>query len=471
MKRKHRFHVVQGLVVCLGAALIGCSSLSKQDLKQESKQEGSEVSKSIINHQILPLTGPIQVHRYTYKNGLKLLVIEDHSSPTFAYQTWYKVGSRDEDPGRTGLAHLFEHMMFKETKNLKDGEFERLLEQAGAEGNNAFTNRDFTAYVQELPKDKLDLIARLEAERAQNLIVNDEAFKTEREVVQNERRFRYENSPDGIMYQEIFGLAFKKHPYHWPVIGYQKDLDSMTSKDALNFYRKYYSPNHATVFVIGDVIADQVSEVVDRYYGHLKGIPEPSQDIAPEPLQKTPRIKKLPLNVQVQKLLMGYHIPEVVHEDMPTLDVIQSILTSGNSSRLARALVNTGIATSVDSDNFEDKDPSLFLFGVNLQQKKTAIQAESVILRELKRLGTEKVADEELKRAKNKLDFAFYQGLESNTQKAYFMGLYESVAGDFNMGMIQHERIRDVTAVDIQRVAKKYFNPNSRTVIYGVQKK
>ena len=427
-------------------------------------------SDGILNQETLPLTGPIKVHRTTFQNGLRLLVIEDHTSPTFAYQTWYNVGSRDEMPGRTGLAHLFEHMMFKETKNLREGEFDRLLEGAGAEGENAFTNRDYTAYIQELPKDKLELIIKAEAERMVNLIITEKAFAMEREVVQNERRFRNENNPDGLMYQELFDLSFKKHPYHWPVIGYQKDLSAMTAEDALKFYHAHYNPNHATLAVIGDVDNEEVRSLVQKYYGEFQGAAASVHKISPEPLQTAPRQKKLKLNIQVQKLLVGYHIPAVQHEDIPALAVAQAVLTLGNSSRLHRSLVDSGISSSVDSDLLEEKDPSLFVISTNLQQKKSATEAEKVILTELDQLSAKALGQSELIRAKNKINFSFYQGLESNFQKAYFLGVYETIAGDFAAGVSLQKRINDVAAIDVQRVVKKYLNKKYRNVIFGVQK-
>jgi zinc protease len=203
------------------------------------------------NH-ALPFIGGFEVHRYVLDNGLKLMIVEDHSSPTFAYHTWFRVGSRDEKVKYTGLAHLFEHMMFKGTTVHPPGEFDRLLERAGAEGENAFTSHDYTAYVQEMPKSELDLIVRLEADRMVNLVVDEKSFKTETEVVQNERRFRTENSPDGTLTQILFETAFTKHSYHWPVIGYQEDLERMSAQDAFSFYKTFYNPNNAVVVVVGE---------------------------------------------------------------------------------------------------------------------------------------------------------------------------------------------------------------------------
>ena len=423
-----------------------------------------------LKNELTPLIGNFNVNRYSFKNGLKLLIVEDHSSPTFAYQTWFNVGSRDEALGKTGLAHLFEHMMFKGTSTLKEGEFDKLLEHAGAEGENAFTSRDYTAYIQELPKDKLELIVKLESDRMVNLLVNSDSFKTEREVVQNERRLRTENSPDGLMEQELFELAFTDHSYHWPVIGYQKDLDSMSDQDARTFYQAHYSPNHATLIVTGDVDPTQVRSLVEKYYGDLQSQDVPHQPIVHDTDQKHNKRKELKLNIQVDKLMIGYRIPEVTHEDLAAIDVLQNLLTEGKSSRLNRALVETGISSSVDAYGSENKDPTLFVISTNLQKGRKAHEAELVITKELSRLARQIVSAAELERAKNKMNFRFYEELSSNFERAQFLGHYETMTGNFQYGITHKKKIQAVTPLDIKKAAKKYLNSINSTVIVGVAK-
>jgi zinc protease len=424
----------------------------------------------VLQSAVIPFVGSFKVNRYVLDNGLRLLVLEDHSSPTFAYETWFKVGSHDELAGHTGLAHLFEHLMFKGTTHHPEGEFDKLLEAAGAEGENAFTSRDYTAYVQELPKDKLALIASLESDRMVNLVVNEKSFRTELEVVQNERRFRNENSPDGIMYQDIFGLAFTKHPYHWPVIGYQKDLEAMSAQDAENFYRSYYSPNHATIIIVGDVDPTNVVETIEKYYGSIPGQAAPSHTVETDDPQTAAKHETLKLNIQVDKLLMGYRVPDILNTDVPALEVVQTILTGGKSSRLSRALVDTGIADSVDAYDIDDKDPSLFIFQVNLQKGKRPSIAEAAVLREIGKLAKQLVPDAEIERAKNRLQFNFFEGLGSNGEKARFMGHFEAVANDFRAGLQMQAKTQTVTAADIQAVVKRYLDPKNRSVITGVRK-
>ncbi len=432
--------------------------------------QNSVRSHSEKSEQVAPLVGSFQVHKYHLENDLKLLVVEDHSSPTFAYQTWYSVGSRNEVVGSTGLAHLFEHMMFKGTKHHKDGEFEKLMEAAGAEGENAFTSRDYTAYVQELPKEKLEMIVELESERMVNLIVDETAFKTEREVVQNERRFSYENNPDGLMYQELFGIAFTSHPYHWPVIGYEEDLNRMKSEDAYRFYKSFYAPNHATVVVTGDVEHNGVYEMAKKYYSKIRKQESANLATPTEAPQKSPRRKTLKFNVQVEKLLLGYHIPEAQHKDAATLETLSELLSGGKSSRLYQALVNTGVASAVDSGTEDNKDPSLFLIEVNLQKNKKAAHAENIILREINRLMHEIPSKKELEKIKNRISFSFYEHLNNNNGRARFLGKNETLLGNFEEGIKTYQASLHVTGADLQRVAVQYFFPENRSVIIGVPK-
>jgi zinc protease len=414
--------------------------------------------------------GKFRAFRTEFSNGLRLIVVEDPSAPTIAYQTWFDVGSRNETPGRTGLAHLFEHMMFKATRTRPEGEFDRTLEANGVEGLNAFTGRDYTAYIQELPSEKLELIARLEADRMVNLVVDDRAFATEREVVQNERRFRTENSPDGTLYQEIFSLAFTQHPYRWPVIGYEEDLARMTGADAREFYLSHYRPNHATIIVVGDVRHTEVATIIERHYGDLAGGPRRDLRFEADPPQKSPRRKRLGLNIQVPKIMLGYPVPEATHPDTVALEVLRSVLTSGKSSRLHKALVESGIASSIGGLAADDRDPSLFLLAANLQRGKTAEQAETAILRELDRLVREPVPPRELERAKNALSFDFYRDLSSNYDKAEFIGRGEVLFGGFENALRIFEGQQRVTPAEIRRVAAKYLLPTRRNVLIGAPK-
>jgi zinc protease len=414
------------------------------------------------------LVGSLRAQSKTLSNGLKILVAEDRASPTFAIQTWFNVGSRHEKQGYTGLAHLFEHMMFKGTSNVPGGQFDRKLEEAGADGVNAMTSHDYTAYVQELPRAQLDLILRLEADRMSNLIVDQKTFETEREVVQNERRDRVENNPDGLLWQELFARTYTQHPYGWPVIGFREDLERMNAQDAKAFYRSHYVPSNAVLVVVGDVNAEEVFSLAQKHYGSIASAKSERHPIPAEPEQTSPRRKTLELPQKVEKLLLAYKVGDIRSEDTAALEVLQGILTEGKSSRLTRSLVNSSIASSVSSGNYQTVDPSLFMFSVSLQVGKKAVVAETMILQELERLGRELVGQEELQRGVNQMDYSFYEGLSSNSSRAAFIGRAEVSFGDFREALRLHQRIRSVTPEQVRAVVQKYFSPQKRTVIVGV---
>ncbi len=415
--------------------------------------------------------GTSKVHRYQLANGLKILILEDHSAPTFAYQTWYNVGSRDESPGRTGLAHFFEHMMFKDTQNHKEGELHRILETAGAEGENAFTSQDYTAYVQSLPSDKFELVAGLESDRMVNLLVKEESVNKEREVVQNERRFRTENNPNGLMYEKLYELAYAKHSYHWPVIGYDVDLRNASRQDFENFYKRFYAPNDATVVVAGDVDPAKILPILTKYYGKLSASKMNRKPAPQEPLQTAERIEYIPIKSPVEKLIVGYHIADAGSPDFPTIEAAREILAGGKGSRLYRRLVDGGIATSVELESSEQKDPGLLMIFLSLQKGKTSKQALALIDHEIKDMAAGHIKTEEIDRALSMHRFVVFDELASNYSKAQFLGFYETVAGNFERGV---QIVNSLTSVDkgaIANVLKTYFRKENRTVVIGTATK
>jgi zinc protease len=427
----------------------------------------SRTSPSVVDEGLSDFFGNSKVHRYRLANGLKILVLEDHTAPTVAYQTWYKVGSRDEQKGLTGLAHLFEHMMFKATKNLKEGEYMRLLEGAGAEGLNASTSNDYTDYVQALPKDKLEMIANLESDRMVNLLVDNAALTSEREVVQNERRMRTENNPDGLLFQRLEEVAYKMHSYQWPVIGYEADLVRASQKDCESFYKRFYAPNNATIAVVGDVDAANVVNLIDKKYGKLPSSKIDRRTPPVEPEQEQERSDTLTLKSPVEKLLVGYHTVNVQSIDMPALEVLRILLGEGRSSRLYKALVDGEIATNVEVENPDHIDPSMFRIFANMQKGKTAQQALAVIDHEIKKIASGKVTQEELDRAIAMGRFQLLDGLGSNMAKAQFLGYYETVAGRFERGVDIAKGMRAVNKKALVEVARRYLRKTNRSVIFG----
>lgn len=233
-----------------------------------------------------------KVIRFTFKNGLKVLFLERKHSPVFSYQTWYKVGSRDEDPKYSGMAHLFEHMMFRGTKKRRKGEFDRLMESHGSQDLNAFTSYDHTVYLQSLPVESFSLVAELESDRMTGLFLNKESFTAEKEVVHNERKETQENSPEGKIFQSLQSLAFQKHPYGLPIIGLKEDLDRMEIKDLKNFYSNFYSPNNAIIVIVGDLREKEVLSTIGKYYGKIPSSKLKRKVIAKETPQVKERKKK-----------------------------------------------------------------------------------------------------------------------------------------------------------------------------------
>lgn len=416
------------------------------------------------------LTGGLTLQSFEMKNGLRLAVVEDHSSPTVAVQVWYQVGSRDEKAGQTGLAHLFEHMMFKRTKNLAEGEFDRKLEIAGAEGSNAYTVRDATVYVVEVPKDSLELALELEAERMANLIIDEQSFNTEREVVQNERRQTFENNPDGQLFQALYETAFTTSSYHWPVIGYQADLNAMKAEHAREFFADYYHPSRAILIVVGDISASAVAALTQKFFGPvgLDRKVSPRRPPPSEAAQTAPRRKELRLETPVQTVLMGLRAPRKEDADRPALEVLAQVLASGKSSRLHRALVETGIAGSVLIEPPLDTGDSLLLVGATLQQGHSAAEAEKVIDTEFAKVRNAPITSEELASARHHLLFGRHMQWMTHESIAEAVGRALSTLG----GMAAQQRFDDqlavVTSEQLQAVARKFLIRSNTTTVVGV---
>jgi zinc protease len=418
------------------------------------------------------LTQGLELSRFELENGLRLAVVEDPSSPTVAVQVWYQVGSRDEKKGKTGLAHLFEHMMFKRTKNLPEGEFDRLLETAGAEGSNAYTVRDATVYVVEVPKESAGLALRLEAERMENLIIDEQSFKTEREVVHNERRQTYENNPDGILFHELYELVFAQSSYRWPIIGYKEDLDSMTAQDAQEFFADFYHPSRAVLIVVGDVSASKIHQEVKGLFGKI-GLNKKVTARAPaptEPAQTNLKRKIVRIDTPVRSILMGIRAPRLENEDRPAFEVMGQILAGGRSSRLQKALVDTGISSSVSTLPPPENGDSLLLLGTSLQSGRKPEDAERAIAQEFKALGLESPSTAELEAAKNQLLFARHMQWMTHEAIAQTVGQALTLFGSVDLYQKHVEKLFQVTAQDVQKVASKYLIDRNLTTVVGVPK-
>jgi len=408
----------------------------------------------------------LDLKEHRLKNGLRLILCEDHSSPIISFQVWYNVGSRNEKPGTTGISHLFEHMMFKGSKNVEPEEHGRIIQQYGGT-DNAFTARDMTAYFENLPSSQLELAVRLEADRMAHLRLTADTLTSEREVVKEERRMRVDNSLIGKLSEALYSTAFTRHPYRWPVIGWMSDIDSISLEDCKAFYSSYYAPNNATIILVGDIDFQETISIVEKYFGNIPSAELTEGVIHVEEIQKEEREKDLFVDASFPWLAIAYHIPEAAHDDVPVLELIGNILTSGRSSRLHRKIIyEDQSALSVFASVDNNKAPGLFVITVNsIKQGHTLEEVESVANESLELLKAEKVTERELEKAINQMETNLIFGLQTNFVKGMRIGFSLARTGD-PLGFVKKlESYRHATAKDIQNVAMKYFTPENRTII------
>lgn len=407
----------------------------------------------------------LRVRRFVWPNGLRVLLLRDRAAPIFSYQTWFRVGSRNERPGATGMAHFFEHLMFGETANQPAGAFDSYIEQAGGD-NNAATWTDWTFYRTSLPKSELRLAAALESDRMRHLALTDEQVETERGVIISERKERVDDDVDGFLDERLNALAFQAHPYGWPTIGWMDDIRALSRSDMHAFYRTYYAPNNATIVLVGDVEEAQALDVIAEHYGDIPPAALPEVAAADEPVQTEERVLLLHKPVSAERLLVGYKVPGQGHPDWAVLDFIAALLCAGPSSRLTRALkVDAQVAISVDASVMPFRDPTLLRFAVNTTRDHSAEQALACIDEAVARLADEPVDERELRKIKNGVETDFWMAMEDCDGKAEAFGHYETTLGDFRELFHMADRLAGVTAEDIQRVARSYLLPERRTVV------
>ncbi|HEU5408665.1 MAG TPA: pitrilysin family protein [Nitrospira sp.] len=402
---------------------------------------------------------------YILANGMKVLLVEVPKAPVATVQVWYKVGSRNEVMGRAGLSHMLEHMMFKGTARYPKGSFSRIVRKNGGI-DNAFTGQDFTAYFENVAADRVGLALELEADRMQGLILDHNEFQTERDVVKEERRLRSEDDPQGALVEALVAQAFLSHPYHWPVIGWFADLDAMSLEDLQRHYDTFYSPNNATLVVVGDIRAEALLPTIKRLFEPIPRGPSPKQALPPEPEQRGERRFLLKREAQVPFVMMGFRVPNYSNEDSYALDILESILSHGKSSRLYQSLVydqKNSLAVGADYSVLQT-DPGLFYFYSLVNPSAKVEGVEEAIQHEIVRLQNEPPSEQELQRAKNQVEAARIFEQDSNFRHAMLMGQAESVGAGWRRIDQFVERIRAVTAKDIQRVAKQYLTPDNRTV-------
>lgn len=397
-------------------------------------------------------------------NGLKVLLKEEHKAPVVTFQIWYKVGSRNERLGKSGLSHLLEHMMFKGTKKYGPKQYSQIVQRNGG-NDNAFTSHDYTAYFENMSAERIEIALELEADRMRNLLLDPKAFLSERDVVKEERRMRYEDDPVRTMQEQMMSLAFSAHPYQWPVIGWMADLSDISRDDLYRHYRTYYVPNNATIVVVGDFSTQDMLAKITKYFGKIPRGKDVPRVGAVEPKQRGERRGIVKKQAEIPAVFVGYKVPTIIHPDSYALNVLQIILSSGKSSRLYQSLVYEKQLALYADGSYDDvsADPNLFMLYAGVMPGKTTDEVEKTLYHELDRLKREMVSDEELQKAKNQAEASFIMSQDSVYYQALLLGQFESVANWRLLGKYV-EMIRAVTKQDVMLVAKEYFIEDNRTV-------
>ncbi len=431
------------------------------DALNESRPVGQRV-----HYEGSSMLGPVLVvQRFKLDNGLAILMQIDPVAPVVCLQTWMRVGSRFEKQGKTGICHLFEHLMFGETETSAHGAFDRQLEEAGAE-TNAATFLDWTYYHQNLPKEALALAVRLEAERLTKLVLREPQVASEKEVVANERRQRVDDDIDGAVSELLYKEAFHEHAYGIPTIGWMDDIQSFTPEDCVAFYKTYYSPNNATMVAVGDVDPKELLSLVLENYGAIPSSELPVEDVHPEPPQTAERRQTVEKPTATHKVAIGYKAPALGDFDHAPLVVMNEILFGGRASRIHRALIQRQeIATEVRGWVGTFRDPGLYDIWLTARGEQTGAELCAALDVELDRIRREPVTDIELEKAKARLELSTVQGLESVSGKAETIGFYETVLGEPGALFSKLDQYRRVEKSDLLRVARRYLTPTARTVI------
>jgi len=405
-----------------------------------------------------------KVVEHKLANGLQVLLLQESRAPIITLQVWYRVGSRNEALGKTGISHLAEHLMFKGTAKYGPKYFSREVQKVGGT-DNAFTSRNYTAYFETGPKDQLRHWLEMEADRLRGINIDEKAFETEKKVVIEERRLRTEDDPASFMQEAAMAATFEAHPYQWPIIGWLHDLESITLDDYRTYYHRYYLPNNCTLVVVGDIDPKEALTQIEETFGRLPAGPEPPKVTAKEPQHFGPRRVEVRREAQFPALLMSYHVPNWESPDAYPLELLARILSSGRSSRLYHNLVyKQKLALEADADyNFDTIDPFLFSFAGQPMPGKTVAQLEAALEAEIKRLQAELVGDTELQKAKNQVAASFYMALDSIFYRGMLLGRTATVA---RWTLLKEfiPKIQQVTREQIRDAAKKYLVSDNLTV-------
>ncbi len=404
------------------------------------------------------------VREFVLDNGLKVLLLEDHKSPAVTFQVWYRVGSRNERDGKSGLSHFLEHMMFKGTPSVKPEEYSRIIAKNGGR-SNAFTTSDVTVYFATMSRDKITTEIELEADRMAYALLGEHDFEPEKQVIQEERRLRTEDNPASALSEVTSAVAYVVHPYRRPVVGWMEDIENLTRQDLVDHYKLYYAPNNAYIVVTGDFSTNEILAKIKGAFNKIPRGAQPPKVLAEELPQQGERRVLLKKEAELPFVLMFYHVPNVKSPDNYALDLLTTVLAGGRSSRLYHELVyQKRIARSIDADyNGISIDPGGFTVTAQLMPGKEPADVEREIDALLEKVKSELISERELQKAKNQIESAFIFAQDSIFGQAMKIGYYEAVGG-WRLMDSYIDGIRKVSREDIRRVAKQYLDHDRRTV-------
>jgi zinc protease len=407
---------------------------------------------------------PAEISTETLGNGMRVVLWPDHSIPNVALYTFFRVGSRNERPGITGLSHFFEHMMFNGAQKYGPGEFDRTMEAAGG-ANNAYTAQDITCYQDWFPRSAMETIFELEADRIAALAIDSTMVESERGVIESERRRSVEDSNIRLLDEENWAAAYKAHPYQWPVIGWMVDIEHWKIGDLRNYFHMYYAPNNATMVIVGDFAPDEVRALLRRYIEPIARGPQPLAVTTTEPEQRGERRVEVHKQAELAAFVAAWHVPATAHADYWPLRILESMLLQGESSRLYRRLVDREQAALSVYGGFDYAlDPPLFQVVVQVKNDVEPAHCEALLYDEITRIQKELPGDRELQKAKNQLAAGFYRELETIGGKAQVLGRSDVYFSDPKACFQTVNHLEQVAAADVQRVARAYFDARNRTV-------